>query len=58
MPEASAIRLRHSKLKTKKDSENLKQGWSWALDSLKSYLETGQPIRHSDWLQKQKKKPA
>jgi uncharacterized protein YndB with AHSA1/START domain len=29
---------------------DLQTGWEWALDSLKSYLETGTPIGHNDWL--------
>ena len=29
---------------------DLQTGWEWALDSMKSYLETGEPIGHSDWL--------
>ena len=43
---------RYATLKTKKDRENTKEGWSWAMDSLKSYLETGEPVRHEDWLKK------
>lgn len=50
----SVVRLQHAKLKSKKDREKMKEGWSWALDSLKSYLETGQPVRHEDWLKKKK----
>ena len=51
------IRLQHRKLKNKRDAVKLKQGWNWAMDSLKSFLETGRPISHSDWSKKQNKKP-
>lgn len=46
------VGLGHSKLATKREWEDLKAGWSWALDSLKSWLETGRPIRHEDWVAK------
>lgn len=45
-----AVRLTHSKLRSKQDREGMKEGWSWAMDSLKSFLETGAPIRHADWV--------
>lgn len=50
----TAVRLTHEKLKTKKDADKLKQGWSWAMDSLKSFLETGIAISYSDWLKQGK----
>lgn len=40
----------HSGLRSQADYEDMKGGWSWALDSLKSYLETGQPIVHEEWV--------
>jgi uncharacterized protein YndB with AHSA1/START domain len=46
----TTVRLEHSKLRSKKDLEDMRGGWSWAMDSLKSFLETGKPIRHEDWL--------
>lgn len=45
-----AVRVTHSRLKTARDREKMKQGWNWAMDSFKSYLETGQPIPHEVWL--------
>jgi uncharacterized protein YndB with AHSA1/START domain len=51
----TVVRLQHFKLKSMKDRENMKGGWSWAMDSLKSYLETGDPIRHEDWLKQRRK---
>lgn len=41
--------LTHEKLSSKEEVEDLREGWSWAMDSLKSYLETGSPIRWEDW---------
>ncbi len=49
-PGKVAVRIAHSRLKSAKDREKMKQGWSWALDSFKSYVETGQPIPHEEWL--------
>jgi uncharacterized protein YndB with AHSA1/START domain len=45
-----SVRLDHSKLASQRHWTEMKQGWSWALDSLKSWLETGQPIPHEAWL--------
>ena len=44
-----AVRVTHSRLKTQKDRSEMKDGWSWAMDSYKSYLETGKPIKYEDW---------
>jgi uncharacterized protein YndB with AHSA1/START domain len=41
--------LSHEKLASQKEVEDLREGWSWAMDSLKSYLETGKPIAWKDW---------
>lgn len=34
----------------------MKDGWSWAMDSLRAWLETGAPIRHEDWLAARKRR--
>jgi len=47
------IRLTHYQLKSKKDQVSLKDGWQWAFDSLKSFLEKGVPISVSEWEKKQ-----
>jgi hypothetical protein len=47
------VRISHSRLKNAKDREKMKQGWSWALDSFKSYIETGTPIPHEEWMKNQ-----
>lgn len=44
------VSLRHREIKDQAGLEDMKQGWSWALDSLKSYLETGSPIPHDEWM--------
>ncbi|MCJ2532259.1 MAG: SRPBCC domain-containing protein, partial [Candidatus Thermoplasmatota archaeon] len=48
----SLIRLAHSRLKNREEFEDLKMGWGWALDSLRSYLETGRPIPYEERLQR------
>jgi len=42
--------LTHSKLRTAREVKDLRDGWSWAMDSLRSYLEPGEPIQHEDWV--------
>jgi uncharacterized protein YndB with AHSA1/START domain len=43
------VRLTHSNLSQPEDASDLLLGWEWALDSLKSYLETGAGIGYRDW---------
>lgn len=45
----SKVVLSHSRLANAGEVEDLREGWSWAMDSLRSYLETGSPIRWEDW---------
>ncbi len=45
----STLRLEHSKLKSREEFEDMKEGWSWALDSLKSFLERGTAISFEEW---------
>ncbi len=40
------VRLEHSRIQTQAGYEDMKLGWTWAIDSLKSYLETGKPLPH------------
>jgi uncharacterized protein YndB with AHSA1/START domain len=48
--EGTKMTLIHSKLAKKEEAEELLAGgWEWALDSLKSYLETGNGVRYEDW---------
>ncbi len=58
----SRIAVTHSRLTTRRDAEKMKVAWSWALDSLRSYLETGKPISVEAWeagrRKKAKAKPA
>jgi len=44
------VTLDHSHLNSQADYDDMMGGWSWALDSLRSYLETGKPISHEAWL--------
>lgn len=45
----SVVRITHSRLVTAADRDDLKLAWSWAADSLKSFLETGKPITWEAW---------
>jgi hypothetical protein len=38
------VTVRHARLATVKDAATMKAAWSWALDSFRSYVETGAPI--------------
>ena len=43
------VRLTHAGLGRAEDQSDLALGWEWALDSMKSFLETGSGIRYRDW---------
>jgi uncharacterized protein YndB with AHSA1/START domain len=43
------VGVTHSRLASRKEAETMKAAWSWALDSLRSYLETGKPIAVEAW---------
>jgi uncharacterized protein YndB with AHSA1/START domain len=49
-PKSTAVRVTHAKLPSAKAVEGLRRGWTWALTSLRSYLETGKPIPYEKWL--------
>lgn len=53
-PEKSTVAITHVRLPDLKGCQEMKEGWSWALASLKSWLETGVPVGHEDWLAAQK----
>ena len=42
--------LEHSAIKDQEEYDDMIHGWSWAMDSFKSYLETGKPIAYGEWL--------
>ncbi len=46
----TTVAITHEKLPNKAGVDEMREGWSWALDSLKSFLETGKPIPYEDWL--------
>lgn len=50
------VRISHSKLKDEAGYSEMKQGWSWAITSLKSYLETAKPLPYGEWLETQSSK--
>ena len=43
------IKLQHTKLPDEAGMMDMKKGWTWALTSAKSYLETGKPITYGEW---------
>ena len=45
----STIRLSHTRLANAEEVADLRTGWSWAMDSLKAYLETGVGVRYEEW---------
>ncbi len=42
--------LTHSKLAARRHAEMMREAWSWALDSLRSSVETGAPVGVAAWL--------
>lgn len=43
------VTLEHLRLTSDSDVEAMTGGWDWALDSLKSYLETGRGLTLDEW---------
>jgi hypothetical protein len=48
-PGTVRVMLVHQGIATREGSLDMEGGWSWALDSLRSFLELGKPIPHSEW---------
>ncbi len=48
-PQKTTVRLEHSKLASQEDFEEMKLGWTWALECLKSFLETGEIFSFEEW---------
>jgi uncharacterized protein YndB with AHSA1/START domain len=40
--------IQHVDLSSEAEAKDLKEGWSWAIDSLKSFLEKGKSVRFED----------
>ena len=43
------VLLKHTKLSSQKGRDDMMEGWSWAMDCVAKYLETGLPISFEDW---------
>jgi hypothetical protein len=43
------VRLVHAGPLREATAAEMQDRWEWAMDSLKSYLETGSPIDYDDW---------
>ncbi len=48
-PGRSTVRLTHARIGTDEEREELRAAWSRALDSLKSWIEKGEPVSAEDW---------
>lgn len=48
-PRRATIYLTHSRLPSAAGREEMKEGWSWALDNLKGYIETGTTVTFEEW---------
>lgn len=44
------VKLTHRRIRSEEEREALRAHWSWALDSLKSWVETGAPIAYDAWV--------
>lgn len=49
------IILTHLKLENEFHIKEMTTGWTWALVSLKSYLENGKPVTYNEWLNSENK---
>lgn len=43
------VRIQHTKLRDQNAYHDMKEGWTWAITSLKSFLETGSPVTYESW---------
>jgi len=50
-PDSEPVKMTlvHSRLADETQLKDMETGWSWALVSVKSYLETGRPIGFEEW---------
>lgn len=51
--DATAVTLRHHRLASAEHVAEMRRGWSWALDSFKSFAESGEPISFERWCAEQ-----
>lgn len=43
------ISITHTGIRSRKECARMLEGWSWAVDSLKLFLETGKSISYDEW---------
>jgi uncharacterized protein YndB with AHSA1/START domain len=43
------ITLRHSKLTTSESAQKMQPCWTWTLDNLETFLQTGRPLPFAEW---------
>ncbi len=54
----TVVQITHANLKAEKSIPGFREGWNWALDSLRSFVENGQRIRYSEWLEMRERRAA
>jgi uncharacterized protein YndB with AHSA1/START domain len=48
-PGITELKISHENLSNDEHINGMNKGWSWAVYSLKSYLETGKPVSYETW---------
>lgn len=48
-PDKTTVAVTHEKLSGPEACAEMKEGWNWALTSLKSWLESGEKVQFEDW---------
>jgi uncharacterized protein YndB with AHSA1/START domain len=52
--DGTEVRIEHSNFASTEEAEDMRLGWQWAAECLKSYLETGDRISFSRWMKARK----
>lgn len=47
--DVTRVRINHLKLESEEQVESMRESWTWTLDNLKSFLETGMPMTFEKW---------
>jgi len=45
----ATVRIEHNRLANREDLAGQREGWAWAIESLKAFLETGRGVRYAAW---------
>jgi uncharacterized protein YndB with AHSA1/START domain len=52
----TVVQITHANLRTEKEIPGFREGWNWALDALRAFVENGQRIRYSEWVELREKR--